>query len=283
MNYCIHKSFWQPDCAKGMNKIRTKMGALIKIDNKKEMINYKTYSFSLSELVRFLFEGCGILGLVSFLFYDSFLPFLIFILPFLYFYLDKKQKILCKKRKQTLNYQFREAVLAVSSHLQAGFSVENAFSEAYRDINMLYGRDSLMARELAWLLYKLDNNEQLEQGLAELAKRSDSEDIREFAEVFSIAKRGGGDIRSIIARTAAIIGDKMEVAREIETIMSEKRLEQKLMQCMPFFLIGYLSLTSKGFFDSLYHNLFGGLLMTGCLAAYVFACCVAEKILTVEL
>ena len=150
-------------------------------------------------------------------------------------------------------------------------------------MNILYGKNSLIVRELSWLLRRLDNNEQLEQVLLEIAKRSESEDINEFAEVFSIAKRGGGDIRSIIARTAAIIGDKMEVTREIDTIMSEKKLEQKIMQCMPFFLIGYLSVTSRGFFDSLYHNPFGILFMTGCLVAYVFACYMAERILEVTI
>ena len=266
-----------------IKKILTKIITLTKICNKEEIINYKSYYFSVQELVRFLLEGCCILGLVSVLFYDSFLPFLIFVFPFLYCYLDKKQKLLCEKRKKTLNHQFREVILAVSSHLQAGFSIENAFCEAYRDMNVLYGKDSLMVKELAWLLHRLNNNEQLEQVLMELARRSDSEDISEFAEVFSIAKRGGGDIRSIIARTATMIGDKMEVAREIDTVMSEKRLEQKIMRCIPFFLVGYLSFTSNGFFDSLYHNPLGIALMTGCLVIYVFACYLAEKILAVAI
>lgn len=266
-----------------MKKILTKIILLTKINNKKDILNYEVYYFSIQELVRFLMEGCFLLLFVSILFYDSFLPFFILVFPFLYCYLDKKQKTLCEKRKQTLNQQFREVILAVSSHLQAGFSIENSFYEAYRDMQVLYGKDSFIVRELSWILHRLSNNEQLEKVLTELAERSGSEDISEFAAVFSIAKRGGGDICSIIARTATIIGDKMEVAREIETIMSEKRMEQKIMQCMPFFLIGYLSLTSSGFFDSLYHNLVGILLMTGCLAVYVFACYMAEKILAVAI
>lgn len=266
-----------------MKKILTKIILLTKIKNKNEIPDYRNYSFSLAELIRFALEACGILGIISVLFYDSFLPFYLLIIPFLYFYLNRKQKKLCIRQKQVLENQFREMILAVSSHLQAGFSVENAFYEAYRDMNVLYGRDSLMVREMVLMMRKLDNNEQLEQILMELAKRSDCEDICEFAGVFMIAKRGGGDIRSIIARTATMIGDKIEVKREIETIMSEKKLEQNVMQCMPFFLIGYLSLTTRGFFDSLYHNLFGILLMTGCLIVYIFSVFVSEKILAIDI
>lgn len=266
-----------------MKKILTKIMTLTKIDNKTAMIDYSHYFFSLPELMRFVLEGVCALGMVSYLFYDSVIPFAILILPFLLFYLDKKQQNLCRKRKQTLNRQFREVILAVSSHLQAGFSIENAFYEAYRDIRLLYGKDSLMARELVWVLRRLENNEQLENVLMELAQRSDSDDICEFAGVFAIAKRGGGDIRSIISKTATIIGDKIEVKREVETILSEKKMEQNMMQCVPFFIIGYLSLTSRGYFDSLYHNLLGNLIMTGCLVVYIFACILADKILEIDI
>lgn len=258
MSCYIHRSCWQQD-----------------------FIDYRNYYFTVTELVRYILEGSLIWGMVSWLFYDSVVAFGLFLLPFLYFYLDKKKKVLCETRKQLLNHQFREVILAVSSHLQAGFSVENAFLEAYRDICMLFGEKSLMARELLWILRRVENNESLEQCLLQLAQRSDLEDIYEFAEVFAIAKRGGGEIRNIMMRTANIIGDKMEVKREIHTIMSEKVLEQKIMQCMPFGMIGYLSLTSPGFLDSLYHNVAGIVLMTVCLGVYVFACFLAEKVLDI--
>ncbi|MBQ6787273.1 MAG: type II secretion system F family protein [Lachnospiraceae bacterium] len=260
MSCYIHRSCWQQD-----------------------FIDYRNYYFTVMELVRYILEGCVILGIVSWLFYDSMVAFGLFILPFLYFYLNRKKKLLCEKRKQLLNHQFREVILAVSSHLQAGFSVENAFMEAYRDICVLFGEKSLMARELMWILRRVENNESLEQSLLQLAQRSNLEDIYEFAEVFAIAKRGGGEIRSIMIRTADIIGDKMEVKREIHTIMSEKMLEQKIMQCMPFGMIGYLSLTSPGFLDSLYHSVVGIILMTVCLGVYVFACFLAERILDINI
>lgn len=246
-------------------------------------MNYKSYSFTCSEWIRYGLEGCAIFGMVSWLFYDSVLVFILFIIPFLYLYLKRKKKELCMKRKALLNRQFREVILAISSQLQAGFSVENAFREAYQDICVLFGKKSLMAKELSWILRRVENNEALEQALMQLALRSDLEDIYEFAEVFAIAKRGGGEIRNIIARTATIIGDKMEVKREIQTIISEKQMEQKIMQCMPFGIIGYLSLTSPGFLDSLYHNTLGILIMTICLFVYVLACYLAEKILDINI
>lgn len=246
-------------------------------------MNYKSYSFTISEGIRYGLEGAFVLAMISWLFYDSVLVFGCFILPFLYLYMKRKKKELCKKRKKLLNQQFRELILAVSSHLQAGFSVENAFREAYQDICILFGKKSLMAQEITWILRRVENNEALEKALMQLALRSGVEDIYEFTEVFAIAKRGGGEIRNIIARTADIIGDRMEVKQEIQTIISEKQMEQKIMELMPFGMVGYLSITSPGFLDSLYHNMFGYLLMTSCLCVYILACFLAKRILDIDI
>jgi len=147
---------------------------------------------------------------------------------------------------------------------------------------MLYGENSLMAGELYLMMRRLRNNDQLEDILLSLGIRSDVKDIRDFAEIFRIAKRNGGSLSGMISNTARMIEGKSEVRREIDTIMSEKKLEQRIMQLMPFGMMLYVSLTSPGFFNSLYHNLTGVLLMGVCLILYVVACLMAEKILKIE-
>lgn len=155
-------------------------------------------------------------------------------MPFVLLSLKDKGRVLCQKRIRELEVEFREVILGVSANLQAGYSVENAFRETYRDIVLLYGQDCVMAAELRLMFRRLENNEQLEHALMNLADRSGVQDIRDFADIFQIAKRGGGDMRGIIANTADIIGDKQEVRREIETVVSEKKLEQQIMRYIPF-------------------------------------------------
>lgn len=244
--------------------------------------DYKEYIFSPQEIAVHIISKAAFLGMVSYLFYDSFIAWLL-MLPVTFFTLRKKAQDLCKKRKQQLEMEFREVILSVSSNLQAGYSVENAFREAYQDIALLFGRDSFMAKELYLLQQKLSNNEQLENILLNLSQRSGVEDIKDFAEIFQIAKRSGGDICAIISNTAQIIGDKQEVRKEIETVMSEKVLEQTIMRYIPFVLIFYISLTSKGYFEPLYHNALGWIIMTSCLGIYAVACKMSDKILNIEI
>lgn len=250
--------------------------------NKKDNKIGKEYVFTGKEAVLYLCQGIIVLGIISALFYQSILAFFV-LLPLLYFYMREKQKDLCGRRKKELSKQFRELIMAVASNLQAGYCVENAFCEAYPDMIMLYGREGLIVKELHRMIQKLHNNEALEDILQDFAVRSDVEDIREFAEVFRIVRRSGGDIRNIITNTANIIGEKIQVRQDMEIVISDKKFEQRIMSILPFLMILYISLTSKGYFDSLYHNLCGVLIMTGCLIAYYASNRLAKHILTVAI
>lgn len=260
--------------------ILTKNKIVTKKRIKKE-IEYVNYAFSRKEFIKVLLLGCLEIGIVSVFFYHSLIAFMV-LLPSIYFILKKKNQEMCNRRKRQLEKEFREVILSVAANLQAGYSVENAFCESYRDIIMLYGKESIMAGELHLLMRKLNNNEPLEEILMNLADRSGVDDIRDFAEIFQIAKRNGGNLQGIIHNTADIIEGKHEVQREIDTIISQKHLEQKIMQGMPFLMMGYLSLTTQGFFEPLYHNTTGIVIMTGCLAGYVVACILADKILDIK-
>ena len=243
--------------------------------------NYEEYYFSIKELIVNIALGCAGIAVISRLFFNSVIAFII-LLPVVYLFLIKRRDALCRSRKQKLELEFRDVILSVSANLQAGYSVENAFKESYRDIHMLYGENSIMAEELYLLMRRLKNNEQLEDILMSLGNRSGVKDIRDFAEVFRIAKRNGGSLPGMINNTAHIIEGKGEVRREINTIMSEKRMEQRIMLVMPFGMMIYVSMSSPGFFQGLYHNVSGVLLMSVCLVVYAAAYVLGDKILKIE-
>ena len=243
--------------------------------------DYREYHFTGKEIVKYLIQSILLCGALDYLFYQN-KWLMILAIPVSVIFLKVRKKQLIRERRKNLNYQFKDALNALSVAVQAGYSVENAFKESYRDIYMLYGENSIMAQELYLLTRRLRNNEQLEDILMSLGNRSGVKDIRDFAEVFRIAKRNGGSLSGIISNTAHIIEGKSEVRREINTIMSEKKMEQKIMQIMPFGMMLYVSLTSPGFFEGLYHNLRGVLLMSVCLIVYAAAYVLGDKILKIE-
>lgn len=244
-------------------------------------INYNTYRFSRKETVLFVTEGLIGIGVIAYIFYHSF-PAFICLLPLLYFFLKKKKEELCNLRKKELSLQFREMILAVSASLNSGYSIENAFCESEKDMEILYGKNGIIVKELRVLSGRLASNETLESILSDFSNRSAIEDINDFTEIFITAKRSGGDLNAIIRKASAHISEKIEVKREIDTLMSAKKMEQKIMNAVPFLIILYISYSSPGFLNVLYGNVTGITVMTVCFAVYGVAFLIAQKIVSIE-
>lgn len=244
-------------------------------------IDYGNYDFRGKEWVWYSIQGGLVVGCIAYFFYHSVFACL-FLIPVFFFFIREKRKELARKRQQELTLQFKDMILSLSANQKAGYSVENAVREAYRDMAMLYGKNSPICRELTFLIKGLDNNMVLEQLLYNLGIRSHIPDIIQFADVFLIAKRNGGNMTEILAETAGTIEQKIEVDREIQVLISSKQMEQKIMNMVPFLIIFYISMTSEGFFDVLYHNPVGIVIMTICLIVYFAAFQMSRKIVKIE-
>lgn len=215
------------------------------------------------------------------LFYDSWIAALV-LSPLLIPFLKKERIQLQKKRRRTTGLQFKDAIRAVAASQRAGYSVENAFLEARNDMASLYGKDSLICRELDVIGKGITNALTLEDMLQNFAQRTGHPDIMEFADIFRVAKRGGGNMTQVIADTVKIISDKAEAERQIGVIIAAKRTESRLMEAIPLLIILYIGFTNSGFFEPLYHNAVGIAVMTLALAVYLAAYLMIESIIDIE-
>ena len=231
--------------------------------------------------VRILFEWIAVSLLVAYVFYRNLIAFAVLIpgfIPYARFRLAQAER----DRRSLLSMQFRESILAVSTALNAGYSIENAFIEAYHDMKEMYGDEAPITREYHMIVQRLRDNEQIEYIIRDLGRRSGIEDINDFAAVFEAAKRIGGDMTKIIKRASANISEKIDVKREIETSMSARRLELRVMEIVPFGILLYLQTGSSEFISVLYQDLTGRILMTAALAVYIAGVLMAEKIIDIE-
>ena len=128
--------------------------------------DYRTYRFGGREFALYTLQGLGLTVLIAWFFYRS-LWAVIPLLPLAVLFLRGMQESLAKRRRETLALQFRDLILSASAGLQAGYSLENAFLTAGEDVERLYGRDSIMAAEVAVLRRGIENNIPLELGFAE--------------------------------------------------------------------------------------------------------------------
>ncbi len=197
-----------------------------------------------------------------------------------WFLFQKKRQM--ERNRRIIGIQFRDALVSVMTNLKAGYSSENAFIEARRDMILLFGKKSLIAHELSKVEKGIRNNVPLEKIIYRMGRETGNSDIQDFAEVFAVAKRSGGNMTGIIEKTIAVISQKVDVEKEIDVLISAKRMEARIMNMVPFFIIFYVGLTSPGFFMPLYHNVFGIILMSICMGVYIFAYLLSERIVNID-
>ena len=252
-----------------------------KEEQDKSRVDYQDYLFSWKERLGMLAEYMILSGGFAYLFYRSCLVFAVLWI-FYPVYQKRKKQIMIRKQQDILCRQFKDSIQCAASSMAAGYSIENAFREAYAEMRLQYGPDALMTEELRYINSCLSLNIPLEQLLHDFANRSGLEDVRSFCEVFVFAKRSGGDFIQIIHMTAARISEKNELMEAIQTEISGKRMEQKLMNFMPLFILLYVDFTFGGYLDGLYHNVPGIIVMTGCLTVYLGAYLLSEKIMSIQ-
>ena len=235
------------------------------------------------EMVKYIICDMVILSMLGYLFYRSIPVMIIMSLAGTPLILRMQKKQYSERYKYLLEEQFKDAILSLAASLRAGYSVENALAEVYKELVNLYGEKSPMAIEFRSMDKQLKLNARVEDLFEGLGKKSGIDDIQSFASVFRIAKRSGGDMVAIISKTAKTIGDKFDVQREINTMLAAKRMEQRIMLVMPAAVLIYISMTNKGFLDVLYEGLVGRLVMSVCLVVYILAFWVGEKIVDIDI
>ena len=212
------------------------------------------------------------------LFYRSLLWVLLVGMPLFFIQYRRLKRKWEQQRRWQLNLEFKEGLQGLAAALNAGYSIENAIEESRRDLLVVYGKESLLSWEFQVMLEQLKLNRPVEQVMDEFAARSGVQDIKSFAEVFRTARRSGGNLVAITRSSADRIGEKIEVSREIHTMISGKQMEGRIMNIVPLGMILYFWICSPGFLDGFYSGIRGRIEMSVFLLIYLAAYLLSEKI-----
>lgn len=242
---------------------------------------YTQYHLSAREYVQYGLIYMMLDLCISYLFFYSWIAFVV-LLPGSFFFLSQQKKELQKKKVREIQTQFLNGIQLMSASLQAGYSAENALKEATGELRKAWKKDAEVVSEFEWMVSQIEIGRNLEELFLDFARRSGSEDILSFAEVFLTAKRSGGDLLLIIRNTTSCIRQKQETMQEIETTLSGKVMEQNIMSLIPLLILAYVKVTSPEFLDGMYGNLTGTAVMSICLAVYGAAYFWGRKIVQIE-
>ena len=213
----------------------------------------------------------------AWLFYDRIEAGFLFS-PFFPVFLKEVKKAERKRYEERMTEGFLKAVTNVAMSMSAGISAENAFRSAAVEVKKMCGSGSDIAKEMGILTSSLSAGRRLGDALGDLAKRTQITEIKDFAAVFFVAKDKGGDCPKVISSCVGIMESRRRAEAEAKVLIRAKQYEQRIMCFIPPAIMAYLRVSSGGFMDVLYHNVFGYFVMTVCLFVYVLSVLWSEKI-----
>lgn len=143
--------------------------------------------------------------------------------------------------KNRLTLQFKDMLDSLNSSVSAGKVMSSAFVDAEKDMQLQYGADSEICRELALINNGIVNGMTIEELIRDFGERSGIGDIRSFANVFLMANRRGGNMKTIISESKSIICDKIEIEQELRTMSSATKNELNIMMLMPLIVVPLIS------------------------------------------
>lgn len=202
-----------------------------------DAVDYQVYHMSKKEILLGALMGIAAGGVITFIYFNIVILTLICI-PFcavggvVIF-----KNILLEGRKKKLLFQFRDMLESVSSSLGSGQNVNHAFHGALNDLTSQYGEEAYIVEELKIINRGITSNIRIEKLLQDFAKRSHNENVQNFADVFFVANKRGGDIRQVIFETKNVINEKIMVEQDIQTLISGKKNELNIMMLLPLIVV----------------------------------------------
>lgn len=248
----------------------------------RSVVDYDIYIMTKKEKLFYILIASVVIYIAAFIFYRSYILSAV-VIPLAFLYPKLRTKEIIRKRKNELNMQFKEALYALSSSLSAGKSIEMAFRDSLSDLFILYPNpDTYIISEFQYIIRRLDMNETVEDVLSDFAARANLEDINNFVDVFRTAKRSGGNIVGIIKNTSNVIADKIQIKHDIETMLAQKKLEQKLLNIIPIGLILMLSYSARDYMQPVFETILGRVMMTISVILLGVAYLISKKIMDIE-
>lgn len=185
-----------------------------------------------------------------------------------------------KKMKQ-LRSEFRETLNLMIPLLQSGKSMEGVVEALSEDMDA--GATPIMFAEIQKMRNGIRNQIPVEQLFVRFGEESGVVDIRDFGEILQISKRSRGDLSEIMRNAASVLSDKMEAEEELRVLLAGRRMEQRILNSSPFFIIGMILMMNPDYLEPLFSTSIGLLLLLLCAGLMALALFLSAKISQIKI
>ena len=213
------------------------------------------------------------------LFYDSIVPGVLLFPAVLWEYRKRRKKQVYRERLRNLRKDLLELVTMLTSFLLAGYSAEQGMERVHQELVKMRGWETDLSGMLASMLREIRLGENAQTVWMNVSRETQVEELRDLGQIFALSGRSGASLPGILKRTSSQLIQKLQTEEQISVQAAGKQMEQRIMNWMPAGILAYVRLTSGDMMQVMYTTAVGRIIMTVCLAIYVGAFCLAEKMM----
>jgi tight adherence protein B len=149
------------------------------------------------------------------------------------------------QRRGAFEQGLPEALDRVTGALRAGYGLEYGFD--------LVAREGLppCSEEFGQILQELTLGGDLEEALARLIQRVDSEDARLLATAVAVQRRTGGNLIEVLGQMSQMLRERERLRRDVRVITTAPRVSGYVVALLPLLTTIAMYMTSKYYIDTL--------------------------------
>ena len=155
------------------------------------------------------------------------------------------------QRRNAFEHGLPEALDRVTGALRAGYGLEYGFDLVARE------GSPPCSEEFGQILQELNLGGDLEEALARLILRINSEDARLLATAVAVQRRTGGNLVEVLGQMSQMLRERERLRRDVRVITTAPRVSGYVVALLPLLTVAAMYVTSRYYIDTLFSEPIG--------------------------
>ena len=122
----------------------------------------------------------------------------------------------------------------------------------------------------------------MEESLAAMADRIESEDLRFVLMSVAIQREVGGSLADLFQTVSETVRERQQFRRKVRALTAMGRMSAYILVSLPFIIAGAVSLLSPGYMEPLFDTTAGHVLIVVMIVMTVIGALFLKKIVTIK-
>ena len=180
------------------------------------------------------------------------------------------------RRLDAFNEQLADVLLTMSTSLKVGQSFTHSLGAIVND------GLAPASEEFERVLYETQLGRPMEDSLAAMADRIDSEDLRFVLMAVAVQREVGGSLADLFQTVSETVRDRQNFRRKVRALTAMGRMSAYLLLGLPFIMAVGLALVSPGYMSPLLHTTAGHVLIVAVLVMMSLGALCLKKIVSIK-